>query len=102
MTAPLSEAEFRGWITVTANANGWLVLHIEESNVAAPNLWLTRAGVLIAARVKAERAKVTDAQQEWLRALGLVQGIEVVEWRPSQMDEVFAVLAAPQKVREVA
>lgn len=91
----MTEAEYRGWIVGTARAHGWLVHSLDDSNVSAPNVMLARGGVLILARVKAERAKVSDAQQEWLDELGRVPGITVEVFRPSQMAELFSLLTTP-------
>lgn len=93
----MTESEFRDWIAGTGRAHGWLVHSHDESNVAAPNLILARDGALILARVKAERANVTEAQAEWLDELGRVPGVHVHTFRPSDMAAVFALLSSTAK-----
>lgn len=88
----LTEAEFRGWIATTAAAHGWLAYVNDESNEPFPNVVLVRGGSVVAVRVKAERAKVTEAQQEWIDELERA-GVEVALWRPSMMDAVYERLA---------
>lgn len=94
----MTEQEFRGWIVGTARAHGWYVHTIDEANAGVPNLLLVRDGALILARAKAERAKVTEGQAEWIAELERVPGVAVHVWRPSQMAEVFELLSAKAPV----
>lgn len=62
-----------------------------------PDLVMTRANRLILAELKSEKGRVRPEQQEWLHALrnttaGLTGLLEVYIWRPSQMDEIAAIL----------
>lgn len=91
--AEMTAAEFTGWIVCTAAANGWLVSTPADQAAGAPTLWLVKDGALYAVLVKAERGKITEAQDEWLHALERTPATPIV-WRPSSMPEAFRRLNA--------
>lgn len=91
----VTEAEWLGFVTTLARTLGHDVYHTHDSRSSTagfPDLCMVRDGRLIFAELKSERGKVSAAQQEWLDALAKVDGIEVYVWRPSQQDEVIALL----------
>jgi hypothetical protein len=63
-----------GWRTpVAADGKGW------------PDLTLTRGDRLIFAELKSAKGRLTEEQQEWLRALQ--NAAEVHVWRPSDWSD---------------
>lgn len=87
----ITEAEWLGWVTLTARTFSWLAYHTHDSRHSAagfPDLVLVRGESIIYAELKSERGKVTAAQQEWLDAL-TAAGAECHVWRPSQQDDVL-------------
>lgn len=87
----IPEAELMGAISVAARINGWLVYHTHDSRrseAGFPDLVMVRDGELLAAELKSQRGKVTDAQQRWLDQLATVPGCEAYLWRPSDLDVI--------------
>ena len=98
--AEITEADWLGWVTLTARTFSWLAYHTHDSRHSAagfPDLVLVRGESIIYAELKSERGKVTAAQQEWLDALAAT-GTETHVWRPSDQDDVLARLRGPQRV----
>jgi hypothetical protein len=79
---------------------GWRVYHTYDSrrsNPGFPDLVLVRDGFALFIELKAEKGRVSIAQQEWIDALDLVAGetdrVGVFVWRPSDWAEIELVLA---------
>jgi hypothetical protein len=92
----ISEKDFQQTVVEMAEALGWMVYHTYESrrsNPGFPDLVLTKGGRLIFAELKAQKGRVSPEQMQWLGALKLCpDGIGVFLWRPSDMDEIEAIL----------
>jgi VRR-NUC domain len=56
-----------------------------------PDLLLCRGSVLIAAELKTDKGQLTAEQEQWLEAFRAA-GIPAFVWRPSQWDQIEAVL----------
>ena len=93
-------------VIALAHACGWLVYHQRpartgrgwrtaiQGDAGFPDLVLARdqvtidpnyRGRLIVAELKTEQGKLTQAQLEWIQALGLTHSIETYVWRPSDL-----------------
>ena len=75
---------------------GWLTYHTRDSRKSDPgfpDLVLVRGERIVMAELKLDGKKPTAVQQAWLDALARAASIEVYVWRPSDEDEVLAVLS---------
>ncbi len=91
----LSEKDFQQRIIDRARALGWLVYHTHNSRRSTegfPDLVLVRAGRALVIEVKAERGRVSVAQQVWLDALGATK-VETYLIRPSDWSLIEELLA---------
>ena len=105
------ERDFQDTVVKYARLHGWLVFGVIDRKDYArrydtgfPDLVFVRDGVLIFAELKKEGAKVTPAQDKWLRALQAVADraqdvqledfspIKVCTWRPSDWDAIEKML----------
>ena len=96
LASTLREHDLQSYISNAARANGWLVHHSRpgmmrsgkwatplQGNPGLPDLILCKPPFLILAELKSQAGRVSQAQQQWLLALGGVPGIKAVIWRPS-------------------
>lgn len=103
-----SEAEFQRAVIDLARLRGWLVFHARpartqsgrwstpmQGNPGFPDLVMTRGGRVIFAELKAERGRVSRAQQAWLDALSNDTVREphtwthfAFMWRPSDWQQI--------------
>lgn len=104
LTRQQTERELQEAVTTLARMLGYSVAHFNDSRRQVrprvfvgdrdakgwPDLVLCR-GRLIIAELKREDGKLTTAQRQWIDALSLA-GAEVCVWRPSDWDEIVAVL----------
>lgn len=91
---PQSEKDFQKAVVKLANVLGWLVFHPWTSMHSAagwPDLFMVRKGKCLAAELKTQRGRVSEAQEAWLSSLALC-GIETFVWRPGDWPEICAVL----------
>jgi len=120
MTTPeQSEASFQRAIIDLARHQGYLVFHAHDSRrqvrpgvhvgdrdaAGWPDLVLCRAPRLIIAELKAEKGRLTAAQQAWIDALSGCYSIEVYVWRTSMWDEIRRLLSpaqTPERVDQAA
>src|SRR5437879_6321024 len=82
-----------------ARLRGWLVYHTHDSRrseAGFPDIVAVhpRSRRLLFLECKSERGRTTDAQAAWLEALDAVREMEVFVLRPSQRDDVSAILSA--------
>lgn len=92
----MSEEHFQASVIELAHQFGWTHYHThnsERSVAGFPDLILVRSGRMIAAELKAERGKVTPAQEAWLALLREVPGIETRIWRPSDRTMIVRTLS---------
>lgn len=105
VTAPtITEAAFQAQVIELAHLLGWRVAHFRPAQtkhgwrtpVAAdgkgfPDLVLVRRKRLIFAELKSQRGRLSPEQREWWEALQPT-GAEAYVWKPSDFDEIAAVL----------
>ena len=95
--ANLSEQDFMTQVIDLAHLYHWLVYHTYDSRRSAPGYpdltfcHPTRCQYFLA-ELKAEKGRLSPAQQRWIDALHAA-GIECHVWRPSNFDAVLARLA---------
>jgi len=93
---PLSERDLLAEVRALAEGMGWLVYHTWDSRHSPkglPDLLMVKGHRLIAAELKAQKGKVTDEQEQWLRALARVQTVDAMVIRPgSDYSELIEVL----------
>jgi hypothetical protein len=90
INASISERDFQATVRAYAELNGWRVHTVWNSRKSPegwPDLFMARccvggAAEVIAAELKTERGRVTEAQRTWLALLNLA-GIPAYLWRPS-------------------
>jgi hypothetical protein len=102
---PISEASFQSLVIETAQWNGWKVLHVlparnqrgkwlssQAGDFGFPDLVLAhRDRGVIFAELKTMIGKITENQQDWITTLKS-GGAEVYVWRPSDWNEIKAIL----------
>jgi hypothetical protein len=99
----VSEAALQSQLIDVARLLGWKVAHFRPARTARgwrtpvaadgagfPDLLLLRDR-LVVAELKAERGRLSPAQQEWLDAFQAAN-IEAHTWRPADFDAAAAVL----------
>ncbi|HEY0891272.1 MAG TPA: VRR-NUC domain-containing protein [Nocardioides sp.] len=101
----MTEAEWQRQVLALAERHGWRSMHVRRSQARAgrwstttsvagwPDLLLWRPGRVVAAELKAENGALSLAQRAVLDELAEA-GLEVHVWKPSDLDEVLAVLTA--------
>lgn len=113
----LPEKDWQRQVIDLAQLCGWRVAHfrpartehgwrtpVEADGAGFPDLVLVRDGVVIFAELKADRGRVSDAQEAWIEALSKVDDeafghVRTFVWRPADFDEVRAELAPVPAVR---
>ena len=103
---PILEADFQAQVVELAGLCGWKVLHVRRSigrrggfqayqtttSIKGwPDLFLYRPGQHIAVELKREKGRLTEDQAQCLRDLQAA-GVQTYVWRPSNWDEIKAVL----------
>mgnify|MGYP001585457419 CR=1 FL=1 len=96
----LKESDFQRTVVAYAHLRGWRVAHFRPAmnrrgawatqmtgDAGFPDLVLAREGVVIFAELKREKAKPTEAQMEWIEALG-----QTYVWYPSMWDSIEELL----------
>jgi VRR-NUC domain len=90
----ISEKAWMATVLEAARACGWLAYHTHNSRRSAPgfpDVVAVRGGRVLFVELKAEGGRLSEAQAEWLAALGGA-GADVHVWRPSDWDLVQEVL----------
>lgn len=93
--APLTEKELSKNIIKEAKELGWKAYHTffsKWSERGFPDLLMIRDGKILAWELKNATGKVSEAQQEWLDAFGLVPGVDARVVRPDDLEEAYKVL----------
>lgn len=89
----MTEREWQSQVVSLAKRLGWLVYHTYDSRRSEPgwpDLALVRERFILA-ELKAEKGRISAAQQRWIDAL-LAAGVETYIWRPSDEGKVAATL----------
>lgn len=92
--AELSEREWQKQVVQLATTLGWAAYHVMDSRRSShgwPDLALVRDRVIYA-ELKTAKGKLSVHQTRWL-ALLTQAGAECYLWRPSDLEEVGAVLS---------
>ncbi len=95
MLPPMTERDFQRQVLDLAGILGWTVYHPALSKWSErgwPDLTMVRPPRLILAELKRETGRSSTHQDRWLAMLGQCPGVEVYLWRPSDLDEIAAVL----------
>ena len=101
----VSENEWTNHIITTARMYGWLVAHfragmmrsgrwctpVQGDGAGFPDLVLCRDRVIFV-ELKSEKGRLSAAQKHWISKLEKA-GVEIYVWRPSQYDEIVAMLS---------
>ena len=107
-TAPnMKESYFQSQVIMLAKLHGWLVMHTRAVEIR-PGVWKTpltghpgfpdlvlahpRGRGVIFAELKAEKGRLSDNQDVWLRTLADA-GMETYVWRPKDIDAISKILA---------
>jgi len=96
----ITEKQFQQQIIDLAKLCGWKEYHTWKSihsPAGFPDLILVRDKDILAIEVKSERGKVTEAQWNWLEALGKTQ-VEVYIWRPLDWEDIVRCLQREELV----
>ena len=93
----ISEKAFQQSVIGLAHDYGFeLVYHTHDSRRSVPgfpDLVIVGHGRCIFAELKTERGRLSEAQKEWLASLEECAGVESFVWKPSDWDEIHAVLS---------
>jgi len=105
MVKAIPEREFQQQVIDLAHIFHWRVAHfrpaqtkkgwrtaVSADGMGFPDLVLAREGRLIFIEVKSEKGKFSLEQSEWLEVLKATGKCEVYVWKPSQWDEIMAIL----------
>ena len=91
----VTEKEFQAQVVELAGLLGWQCYHTFDSRHSAPgwpDLALWRPGRFMLVELKTESGRLTPVQAGTIMELKSA-GVDVRVWRPSQFDEIVAVLA---------
>lgn len=90
----VTEKEFQLAVRHYAKLKGWkmhVVWDSRKSPEGWPDLFMARAGRIVAAELKTEKGATTFEQRDWLMAFSRT-GAEIFLWRPSSWHQVEATL----------
>ncbi len=101
----LSERDFERQVLELARLTGWRTAHFRPTKTSKgwrtpvsgdgkgfPDLVLVRPPEIVFAELKAASGRVSSEQEAWLEALSRCEGIETRLWRPSDFEEIQAML----------
>jgi len=89
------ERDFQRLIVEAAGYLGYAVYHTfdsRRSNPGWPDLVLLKQGRMICLELKTERGRIRPEQEVWIAALDQVPGVTARIVRPSQWDQIEALL----------
>ncbi len=105
MRTNISERDFERQVLELAKLTGWRAAHFRPAKTSKgwrtpvsgdgagfPDLVLCRGPCLVFAELKSEDGKLRPEQREWLEALSRCRGVEARLWRPSDFEEIQAML----------
>ena len=85
----MTEGQLQASVKQLAELEGWRHYHTfdsRRSDAGFPDSFMVRAGRMIAAELKRETKRPTEAQRDWLADLEAA-GVEAYVWRPSDWRE---------------
>lgn len=91
----MRERDFQRLIVEAAGYLGYAVYHTfdsRRSNPGWPDLVLLKQGRMICLELKTERGRIRPEQEVWIAALDQVPGVTARIVRPSQWDQIEALL----------
>lgn len=91
----ISEKDFQFTVRAIAKLHGWMehvVYDSRRSPEGYPDLTLVRNGEVVWLELKAEKGKVSPAQEVWMLALGQVPYTMALVVRPSEMERIKLLL----------
>lgn len=104
----VTERRYQRQIVDEAKKCGWaLRCHVSPASMASgrwitptsdpgfPDCWFVRPGRMVVLEVKTQLGGVHPQQEEWIRTLQTVPGVEAYIVRPSDWPEVRALLHEP-------
>lgn len=89
-----SEKDFQAAVERLARASGWMVYHTYDSRRCEPgfpDLTFCKGNQLFFAELKMPKGKVSQAQHQWMTALGEA-GMDVYLWVPNDWTRIEEVL----------
>ena len=92
---PMTERDLERFVRDAARQFGWARYHTQHSIHSAagwPDEALARGHELILAELKSDKGKLSPEQAKWLTILGQVEVVKVRLWRPSDLDNIVALL----------
>ena len=96
----ITEKQFQQQIIDLAKICGWKEYHTWRSihsPAGFPDLILVRDCVILAVELKSKKGKITEAQWDWLEALGKT-GVGVYIWGPSEWEDIVRCLRNDQAI----
>ena len=96
VNAMIAERDFQQSVIDLAHVYGFAVYHTHDSRRSVPgfpDLVIVGGGRCLFAELKTERGRLSAAQKVWVAALEECAGVESYVWRPSDWDEIHAVLS---------
>lgn len=91
----MRERDIQDMMEQAAGYLGWRCFHDRDSrrnNPGFPDLVCVRNGKLLVLELKTEKGRVRPEQVEWITDLAQVPGVVARIVRPSDLDEVLAML----------
>ena len=89
------EKQLLAQVRSLAKTFGFMTYHTHNSRKSEPgypDLTLLKPRRLIFAELKREVGVMTVEQKEWLARLNTVPGVEAYLWKPSDIDQIIAIL----------
>jgi hypothetical protein len=93
-----TERDFQTYLEREMRSRGWWVYSIRRSDLAQatlagyPDITAWRDDRLLFAELKTDKGRISPAQLDVLESLKILKFAEVYVWRPSQIDEIMAIL----------
>lgn len=91
----MRERDFQAMVQQAAGYLGWMSYHTwdsRRSNPGWPDLVLVKDGRMLCLELKTEKGRIRPEQEVWIAELQQVPGVTARIVRPSQWDEIEALL----------
>ena len=96
----ITEADFQQLVIATAEANGWLIWHDNDSRrnrAGLPDLLMIRGPVLLFLELKSEKGKVSPEQEAFIGRLKQVKYVHADVVRPRHWEQIAQVLRSAKR-----